>query len=310
MRESQNGSKKHGAEIRQADEAVSASSAQEMKKQIQALQRRIQEGRSKPMTDAELWEIDAQLRALKEVLLNDVKVQDPDCSDDEGYPVPGLRQVIDEQLSEILMDEFGADLRNFRRTQQEFGLKLSLLIEKRPEDAEDAPALDLIGFLAYKAWGPPSPGVSIGAVGVSSRHRGKGYGRQLMKVAEDRAALLGTQGPDGFVPGEVRLRSLATAVHFYERIGYERVEEGPDDKKAEKTPGCPDPETATREVANGDEEEPCVPMRRRCVPFSPRTSAKLAPLLSPKHAPWSPKQARALEDGPTWPRMADLILPG
>lgn len=28
----------------------------------------------------------------------------------------------------------------------------------------------------------------------------------------------------GFQPGEVRLRSLASAVRFYERIGYERLE--------------------------------------------------------------------------------------
>lgn len=115
-------------------------------------------------------------------------------------------------------------------------LKLSLLVEQRPD--ED-PALDLLGFLAYKTWGPPVPGVSVGAVGVADKHRGKGYGRQLMKVAEDRAAMLGVVTQQGFQPGEVRLRSLASAVRFYERIGYERLEE---EGVAEKTPACPDPE--------------------------------------------------------------------
>merc|ERR1711879_386155 len=111
----------------------SKKSAEEMRKQIKDSERRIQAGKTKPMTDGELWDIDAKLRALKEVLLNDVTLHDPDCSDDEGYPLPGLRQVVDEQLSDLLMDEFGADLKNFRRTQKEFGLKLSLLLENHGE---------------------------------------------------------------------------------------------------------------------------------------------------------------------------------
>ena len=58
--------------------------------------------------------------------------------------------------------------------------------------------MDLLGFVAYKTWGLPIPGVSVGgagrrwarqrdferwsrgAVGVADKHRGKGYGRQLM----------------------------------------------------------------------------------------------------------------------------------
>ena len=44
------------------------------------------------------------------------------------------------------------------------------------------PRLDLLGFVAYKTWGPPVPGVSVGAVGVADKHRGKGYGRQLMNL--------------------------------------------------------------------------------------------------------------------------------
>lgn len=46
-----------------------------------------------------------------------------------------------------------------------------------------------------------------------------------------------------------------------------------------------------------------MPMARRCAPFSPRTSLKMGPLLSPKQSAWCPKISRALEDGPTWPTM-------
>merc|ERR1712129_166067 len=207
------------------------------------------------------------------------------------------------------MEEFGADLPNFRRTQQEFGLKLSLLVEKVAGAAEDEPTLTLLGFLAYKAWGPPSPGVSIGAVGTSSKYRGKGYGRQLMQVAENCAALLGGHGPDGCVPGEVRLRSLATAVRFYERLGYERVD-SMEGNAAEKTPGCPDLEATRQEAPVDEDDAPCVPMVKRMTPFSPRTAASLAPCFSPRPDPWCPKQSRALEDGPTWPPISEFTVTG
>ena len=46
----------------------------------------------------------------------------------------------------------------------------------------ELPRLDLMGFVAYKTWGPPVPGVSVGAVGVAQKHRGKGYGRRLMPL--------------------------------------------------------------------------------------------------------------------------------
>jgi GNAT superfamily N-acetyltransferase len=259
------------------------------------------------LTEEEFHEIEEELDALREVLLNDITVQNPDSA--EEYPLSGLKQVIDEQLSEILMEEFGADLPNFRRTQQEFGLKLSLLVEKVAGAAEDEPTLTLLGFLAYKAWGPPSPGVSIGAVGTSSKYRGKGYGRQLMQVAENCAALLGGHGPDGFVPGEVRLRSLATAVRFYERLGYERVD-SMEGNAAEKTPGCPDLEATRQEAPVDEDDAPCVPMVKRMTPVSPRTAASLAPCFSPRPDPWCPKQSRALEDGPTWPPISEFTVTG
>eukprot|EP00445_Apocalathium_hangoei_P019220 CAMPEP_0203907840 /NCGR_PEP_ID=MMETSP0359-20131031/49292_1 /ASSEMBLY_ACC=CAM_ASM_000338 /TAXON_ID=268821 /ORGANISM="Scrippsiella Hangoei, Strain SHTV-5" /LENGTH=415 /DNA_ID=CAMNT_0050832711 /DNA_START=15 /DNA_END=1262 /DNA_ORIENTATION=- len=298
-------------------QGAAASRKEEEWMQIKLLEKRIKDAKTRTVSDRELGEIDGELTVLREILLDDIKLQDPACEDPQ-YPMSGLGHVIDEQLSELLLEEFGADLPNFRRTQREFGLKLSLLVERNTEAKGDELELELLGFLAYKTWGPPAPCVSIGAVGVSDRRRGKGYGRQLMKVAEDRAALLGCQGPHGFVPGEVRLRSLATAVHFYERLGYARVT--PEEQSAggpppERTPGCPDPERPVREEVAGDnghdddDEAPCVPMVRRCAPFSPRTAATLAPLLSPTQQPWSPKQARALEDGPTWPPIAVFLLP-
>ncbi|CAE7658129.1 unnamed protein product, partial [Symbiodinium pilosum] len=242
--------------------------AESARQHIAEIERRMREHRRKPLTDKELWQLEDELHELKEVLLNDVMLKDPE--DDDTFAISGLGEVIDEQLAEILMEEFGADLKNFRQAQRDFNLKLSLLVEERP--GED-PELDLLGFLAYKTWGPPQPGVSVGAVGVADKHRGKGYGRKLMKVAEDRAALLGISTSEGFRPGEVRLRSLASAVRFYERIGYERVEE--DEEEATHTPACPDPERHAGEVDEDDEDGPCVPMARKCVPPSPVTLMKM-----------------------------------
>jgi len=283
-----------------AKTAVTPSEA--ARQHIADIERRMREHRRKPLTDKELWQLEDELHELKEeLLLNDVMLQDPE--DDDAYAISGLGAVIDEQLAEILLEEFGADLKNFRQAQHDFNLKLSLLVEERP--GED-PALDLLGFVAYKTWGPPIPGVSVGAVGVADKHRGKGYGRQLMKVAEDRAALLGITTAEGFRPGEVRLRSLASAVRFYERLGYERVEE--DEDEAKHTPACPDPERHAGEVDEDDDDGPCVPMVRKCAPPSPPTLMKMGPLVSPKQAPWCPKLSRALEDGPTWPSLDQFEL--
>ncbi|CAJ1377261.1 unnamed protein product [Effrenium voratum] len=262
---------------------------------ILQIEKKIAQHRTKPLSDKELWLLEDELHGLKEeLLLNDVELQDPDLED--AYAISGLGEVIDEQLAELLMEEFGADLKNFRRAQLDWNLKLSLLVEQHPGQE---PTLDLLGFVAFKTWGLPQPGVSIGAVGVADKHRGKGYGRQLMKVAEDRAAVLGVDTPEGFRPGEVRLRSLASAVRFYERLGYQRREE----ETAMKTPACPDPERA----ADADEDGPCVPMARKCAPPSPRGALKMGPLLSPEQPAWCPAISRALEDGPTWPTREQLL---
>lgn len=279
---------------------------------IKELERKIKANRTSPLEDAEVQEIADQLSALKELLLSDVQLQDPQDDDGPGYELSGMEELVESQLSDLLLEEFGADLPNFRRTQKEWGLKLSLLVQRNnsSDDDDDEPELDLLGFLAYKTWGPPIPAVSVGAVGVAEKHRGKGYGRVLMKVAEDRAALLGLETAEGIVPGEVRLRSLASAVKFYERIGYERIEEDESCKPAENTPACPNPEGAEADDAEVDDDDlPCVPMRRPCAPPSPRSRAVLEPLLSPKQDPWSPSRSRALEDGPTWPAMDAFMLP-
>eukprot|EP00913_Durusdinium_trenchii_P003922 g3631.t1 len=136
---------------------------------------------------------------------------------------PQDRQLLEQMQAEASSFQFDPEIEdayaisglgeNFRRAQLEFNLKLSLLVEQQPD--ED-PALDLLGFVAFKTWGPPVPGVSVGAVGA----------------------------------GEVRLRSLASAVLFYERLGYERREDE-DEGAAEKTPACPDPERPAAEERAG-----------------------------------------------------------
>lgn len=233
------------------------------------------------------------------VLLHNVQVRGPQSP--QMYPMSGLDEVIDKDLCELLMDEFAGDLANFRKTQKEFKVKLSLLVEHRPAD-EDRPCV-LLGFLAFKKWGLPSPGVSVGAVGVSARQRGKGYGQQLMDVAQEQAILAAQAS--GSLVGEVRLRSLASAVGFYKRLGFEVIDEGSDNEAAARTPSCPDPE-AVAGVGFEAEDAPCVPMVLRCHLSSP--GPKL-PLKSPAAEPWTPNRSRAFEDGPTWPPMMDFSLP-
>lgn len=233
------------------------------------------------------------------VLLHNVQVHGPQSP--KMYPMGGLDEVIDKDLCELLMDEFAGDLANFRKTQKEFKVKLSLLVEHRPAD-EDRPCV-LLGFLAFKKWGLPSPGVSVGAVGVSASQRGHGYGQQLMDVAQ-RQAILAAQA-SGSPVGEVRLRSLASAVGFYKRLGFEVIDEGLDSEVTARTPSCPDPE-AVSGVGFEDEDAPCVPMVLRCFFSSP---GPMLPLKSPAAEPWTPNRSRAFEDGPTWPPMMDFSLP-
>jgi len=233
------------------------------------------------------------------VLLHNVQVHGPQSP--QMHPMGGLDEVIDKDLCELLMDEFAGDLANFRKTQKEFKVKLSLMVEHRPAD-EDRPCV-LLGFLAFKKWGLPSPGVSVGAVGVSASQRGHGYGQQLMDVAKSQAIL--SAQASGSPVGEVRLRSLASAVGFYKRLGFEVIDEGLDNEATGRTPSCPDPE-ALSGVGFEDEDAPCVPMVLRCPLSSP---GPRLPLKSPAAEPWTPNRSRAFEDGPTWPPMMDFSLP-
>lgn len=238
-------------------------------------------------------------RSEPPVLIHNVQVHGPQSP--KMYPMDGLDEVIDKDLCELLMDEFAGDLANFRKTQKEFKVKLSLLVEHRPAD-NDRPCV-LLGFLAFKKWGLPSPGVSVGAVGVSASQRGHGYGQQLMDVAQGQAILAAQAS--GAPVGEVRLRSLASAVGFYKRLGFEVIDEGLDNEPTGRTPSCPDPE-ALLGVGFEDEDAPCVPMVLRCPLSSPGTRL---PLKSPAAEPWTPNRSRAFEDGPTWPPMMDFSLP-
>jgi len=243
------------------------------------------------------------------LLLHNVEVHGP--MSPKVYPVSGLEEVIDDQLADILMEEFGGDLENFRRTQRQYKMKVSLLVEHHAV-GEDGPPLELLGFLAYKTWGAPAPGVSVGAIGIPTKHRGQGYGRQLMRVAEEQAVKAAMAAGTGLL-GEVRLRSLATATGFYKQLGFELLEAGPDDEPSRRTPCCPDPEAAPdapkSKVEEDDDDAPAVPMVLRCAPFTPQTAAKAVP-LSPMQDPWTPIRSRALEDGPTWPPVNMFMMSG
>jgi hypothetical protein len=49
-------------------------------------------------------EVEDKLNALKEILLNDIVLQDPACPEPAAYPLSGLGEVIDEQLCELLVE--------------------------------------------------------------------------------------------------------------------------------------------------------------------------------------------------------------
>ncbi|CAJ1348703.1 unnamed protein product, partial [Effrenium voratum] len=278
---------------------------------ILQIEKKIAQHRTKPLSDKELWLLEDELHGLKEeLLLNDVELQDPDLED--AYAISGLGEVIDEQLAELLM----AELLGFLRDQRAAPDSVWRGLEELPEGSA---GLELEAEFAGGA--APRPGANVGPAGVCSlqdmgaaaarcQHRRGGRGGQAPrkglwsaadeKVAEDRAAVLGVDTPEGFRPGEVRLRSLASAVRFYERLGYQRREE----ETAMKTPACPDPE---RPADADSEDGPCVPMARKCAPPSPRGALKMGPLLSPEQPAWCPAISRALEDGPTWPTREQLL---
>ena len=256
--------------------------------------------------------------------LHDVRLRAP--SSPQHYCKPWLADMLEEQFAPLYMEEFGADMGNLRQSQRGYGIKLSLMVD------ESAAEPELLGFLACKSWGAPMPGVSVCAVGVPSKFRGCGYGRRLMEVAESEAAHAG----DEALPGSVRFRSLATAVGFYTRLGYQRMDE--DAEEGEE----PAPASS---ADDSDEDAPCVPMERVCA----RTGAETPPGGRSPLQSWStlimvlvtmvivmivinsnsnsnststsngnsnnsnskrsPRRARHLEDGPTWLPVEAFDLP-
>jgi len=230
-------------------------------------------------------------------LLHDVQIRDDGSAMSGGLLVPGLDSLVEEQLSPLYLEEFGADVGNLSKTQAGYDLLLSLLVE--PQPAGEAP--ELLGFLAYKPWASPRPGVSIAAVGVTNKRRGSGFGRQLMDAAMAEAAAAAQASGE---QGHVYLRSLPTAVKFYLRLGYLPVLEVGTGAELTFTPAsleevAPDLFDAEGEV---DEDSPCVPM---IIPCSCTYSEPAPGVSQPK--PWSPRRARHLEDGPTWLPVADLL---
>lgn len=211
--------------------------------------------------------------AVDEMML-DVQLRSP--ASPQMYALPGLAELVEEQLAPLYEEDFAADLENLRQTQLKHGMKLSLLVEEN--SAEEGPALDLVGFVVYKPWGLPRPGVSVGACGVSPRYRKRGYGRRLMKEAEEQAVRAG-EASGNKESGLVSLRSVRSAVRFYERLGFQRLEE-------------------SEEGTNDDGDDgPSVPMEQRC----DVGSIAGGPLEKSNLDPWSSQQSRMLEDGPTWP---------
>lgn len=221
----------------------------------------------------------------KHRFLHDVQIRSP--IEPEMYPeAPLLAELLTEQLAPLYDEEFGADLDNLGRSLLGYDMRLSLMVEQRP--AGEAP--ELLGFVAYKVWGEPQPCVSVCAVGVPQRFRGCGYGRRLMAVAEDQAALC-SAAVGRKDKGLVCLRSFPSSVRFYTRLGYEKTDEA---------------EALPEGMAEDDDDGPCVPMVRRCG----TPTLKSAPAHSAKPLdPWSPRRSRHLEDGPTWMPADKFALP-
>jgi len=242
--------------------------------------------------------------------IHNVRIQSETSLDDDSDP--GLRELIDEQFAPLYEAEFGADLRNLGRSQEGYNLRISFLVKRGP--AGEAPAL--LGFIVYKVWGLPCPGVSVCAVAVPDHQRGHGYGRRLMELAESHAVMAGVVTRQT-QPASVRLRSLASAVQFYGRLGFERTpaddpsagEVGADGSGAallEKTlPAKGDGDDGADGGDGGEDGGPCVPMAFACGGAA-RYAGDVAGWLPLD--PWCPLRSHHLEDGPTW-LPAERLLP-
>jgi len=201
--------------------------------------------------------------------------------------VPGLPELLDEQLEPLMVEEFAGNVRNLRATQEGYGMRLLLLLKQQETQADGEQQPQLLGFLAYKVWSEPRPSVSICAMAVPARERGHGYGRSLLEVAMEVAVDVSKDGM-----GLLTLLSLPEAVGFYSRVGFLRT-----DGQELNVTECE------------AEDAPCLPMRRSC---SRRDSA-LEFLLEGAvddiaEESWSSSLCKALEDGPTWPAIQTLTI--
>lgn len=209
------------------------------------------------------------------------------CDLDKSWQhrVPGLVELLDEQLHPLLVEEFAGNNDNLRKTQEDYGMRLVLMVEQKIQAGEEQ--LRLLGFLAYKVWSDPRPSVSICAMAVPTCTRGCGYGRRLLEVAMEAAVDVSTDGM-----GLLTLLSLPEAVGFYARVGFQRS-----DGEA----------LSTSEFES--EDVPCLPMSFRCChPVSSSTMLVEGAFVAAAEEPWSLPLCKALEDGPTWPSIQTVIV--
>jgi len=92
---------------------------------------------------------------------------------------------------------------------------VTLLLAEVPACEHSAARQELAGFVIYKHWGPPVRTMTLLRVAVDPKHRGFGFGRQLVKIVEDRARALPVQAC-----GEVSLCALPEVVSFYKKMSY------------------------------------------------------------------------------------------
>lgn len=90
---------------------------------------------------------------------------------------------------------------------------VTLLLAPAGERAEAE--RELAGFVIYKHWGPPVRTMTLLRVAVDPKYARLGYGRQLVKIVEDRARALPVQAC-----GEVSLCALPEVVGFYRKMRY------------------------------------------------------------------------------------------
>ncbi len=100
---------------------------------------------------------------------------------------------------------------------EEQGIPANLMSDPADTDATHAVAFNRLGLaVATGRWVPHAPGVAkVGRMAVHAGLRGNGLGRQVLQGLVDSARQAGCQ--------QVLLHAQASAVGFYQRLGYQAV---------------------------------------------------------------------------------------